>query len=92
MTVHSSSPLAPRPLPPLFGHVDANRQLFLDRLFAYLRMPSISAHGVGIGETAEFLEGLLGEMGLAVERLETPGWPVVVGRRVGPAGRPTVLL
>ena len=76
----------------LFAHVDANRAAHLERLLAYLRMPSISAHGTGIAETAAFLEGLLGGMGLAVELLETPGWPVVVGRRAGPAGAPTVLL
>lgn len=89
----SRSPsLPPRSLLPLFDHVDANREAFLERLFAYLRMPSISAYGGGIGETTAFLTGLLDGMGLAVERLETPGWPVIVGRRAGPAGTPTVLL
>jgi len=92
MTVPPSSLPLPLSSSPLFDHVERHRDAFLERLFAYLRMPSISAHGTGIAETADFLEGLLGGMGLAVERLETPGWPVIVGRRSGPAGTPTVLL
>ena len=46
----------------VFAYVDTNRQAFLDRLIAYLRQPSISAHGIGIAEVAEFL----------VEQLESP--------------------
>ena len=91
-TDSAAAPFHPFTPSPLFEHVERQRGAFLDRLFAYLRMPSISAHGTGIGETADFLEGLLNGMGLTVERLETPGWPVVVGRRAGPEGTPTVLL
>ena len=46
---------------PLFDYIDHNRQQFIDRLLDYLRMPSISAHGVGMGEVAEYLVALAGE-------------------------------
>lgn len=38
----------------VFAYVDAHQQEFLDRLIAYLRMPSISAHGLGIAEVAQY--------------------------------------
>ncbi len=37
----------------VFAYVEAHHQEFLDRLLAYVRMPSISAHGVGMAEVAE---------------------------------------
>jgi acetylornithine deacetylase/succinyl-diaminopimelate desuccinylase-like protein len=76
----------------IFAYIDANRQKFLDRLIAYLRRPSISAHGVGIAETAEFLVELLNGLGLDAQALPTAGWPMVLGRRSDSPEAPTVLL
>jgi len=76
----------------VFDHIAAHRQGFIDRLLAYVSRPSISAHGVGIGETADFLVGYLGELGFEAQLLQTAGWPFVFGRRADRPGAPTVLL
>ena len=76
----------------VFSYVDTNRQLFLDRLMAYLRQPSISAHGIGIAEVAEFLVELLGGLGFDTQTVPTAGWPMVLGRRAVWPDAPTVLI
>jgi acetylornithine deacetylase/succinyl-diaminopimelate desuccinylase-like protein len=75
----------------IFAHVDAQRQPFLDRLFAYLRMPSISAHGTGIAEVAAFLVDQLSGLGMEARTIPTAGWPMVYGRRNDAPGKPTLL-
>lgn len=79
-------------LDPVFAHIEQNRASSLERLFDYLRRPSISAHGVGIGETAEFLGDVLRAIGLEARILSTDGWPVVFAERTSVPGAPTVLL
>ncbi|MFN8485933.1 MAG: M20/M25/M40 family metallo-hydrolase [Anaerolineae bacterium] len=76
----------------VFSHVDAHQQAFIDRLIDYVRRPSISAHGLGIAEVADFLVELLRGLGLATELIPTAGWPVVVGRRTDNPGGLTVML
>ena len=51
----------------VFTHIDRNRQAFLDRLFDYLQRPSISAHGLGIGEVADYIAGVLSGIGLKTQ-------------------------
>jgi len=75
----------------VFEHIERNRDTFLERLFAYVRSPSISAHGIGIAETAEFLADLLDGIGLESEIVPTDGWPMVLGRRMEDPDAPTVL-
>lgn len=77
---------------PLFAHIDAQRDAFITRLIDYVRRPSISAHGTGIAEVSAFLVELLTGIGLETQAIPTAGWPVVVGRREGPPGAPTVML
>ncbi|MFC2095778.1 M20/M25/M40 family metallo-hydrolase [Candidatus Bipolaricaulota bacterium] len=79
-------------LGPIFDHIESHRGDFLERLFKYLEQPSISAHGVGIGETAEFLVGLLSQIGLEARTVPTAGWPMILGTRTDHANAPTVLL
>jgi acetylornithine deacetylase/succinyl-diaminopimelate desuccinylase-like protein len=79
-------------LTPIFAHIDAHRQDYLDRLFAYLRQPSISAHGLGIAETAEHIAGVMRPLGLEPRIMPTAGWPMVLGARNDRPGAPTVLL
>lgn len=76
----------------VFAYIDAQRQSFIDRLLDYVRRPSISAHGVGMAEVADFLVTQLQALGLATETIATPGWPVLVARRNDAPGKPTVLL
>ncbi|MBX3010408.1 MAG: M20/M25/M40 family metallo-hydrolase [Caldilineaceae bacterium] len=79
-------------LAPLFAHIDQARPAFIQRLLAYVRQPSISAHGVGMDVVATFLEQTLTTLGMDVQRLPTAGWPMVLGRRFDAPGKPTVLL
>ncbi|HEX3722608.1 MAG TPA: M20/M25/M40 family metallo-hydrolase [Nitrolancea sp.] len=76
----------------VFDHIDAHRQAFIDRLIDYVRRPSISAHGLGIAEVAEFIEGVLNDLDFNARVMPTAGWPMVYGERVGIADAPTVLL
>ena len=76
----------------VFAYVDSRQQQFIDRLIDYVRQPSISAHGLGIAEVADFLVSLLSGLGLETELVPTAGWPMVVARRNDAPGAPTVLL
>ncbi len=76
----------------IFAHIDAHRQEYLDRLFTYLRQPSISAHGLGIAETAEHIAGVMRPLGLEPRIIPTSGWPLVLGERNDKPGAPTVIL
>jgi acetylornithine deacetylase/succinyl-diaminopimelate desuccinylase-like protein len=77
---------------PIFDYIDHNRQQFIDRLLDYLRMPSISAHGVGMGEVAEYLVAWLGNLRLDATLMPTAGWPLVLARRFDKPSAPVVLL
>lgn len=78
-------------LEPVFAHIEAQRDTFIARLFEYLRMPSISAHGIGIGEVADFLLARLQALGMEASLMPTAGWPMVLGRHMERPGAPTVL-
>jgi acetylornithine deacetylase/succinyl-diaminopimelate desuccinylase-like protein len=74
------------------SYIDSHRQIFLDRLFEYLRLPSISAQGIGIAETADHVAGIMRAAGLSTRLIPTAGWPAVFGERLNVEGAPTVLL
>jgi acetylornithine deacetylase/succinyl-diaminopimelate desuccinylase-like protein len=76
----------------VFAYVDEHRQDFLDRLIAYLRMPSISAHGLGIAEVAAYIAEVMNRIGLAARIIPTAGWPMVLAERNDAPGAPTVIL
>ena len=76
----------------LFAYIDQQRQSYIDRLLAYVRQPSISAYGIGIAETADFLLARLQALGMDAQLMPTAGWPMVLGRRFDAPGKPTVLL
>lgn len=76
----------------VFDHIDSQRDAFIERLLAYVSRPSISAHGVGIAETADFLLDFLGGLGMEAQLLPSEGWPFVYGKRMDQPGTPTVLL
>lgn len=88
MTEQSTTP----DLSDVFTYIDAHRQEFLERLIDYVRRPSISAQGVGIGEVADYLATMMNELGLETRIVPTQGWPMVLGRRHKQADKPTVLL
>ena len=63
----------------------------LERIRDYLRMPSVSATGEGIGEVAEATGAWIEGAGGSFELVETPGHPLVLGELPGPAGAPRLL-
>ena len=63
----------------------------LERIRAYLRMPSVSATGEGIGAVAEATGAWIEGAGGSFELQATPGHPLVVGELPGPAGAPRLL-
>ena len=73
-------------------YIDEHEQSNLDRLMAYLRQPSISAHGLGIQEVADLLTNWLTKLGFTAEQKKTAGWPIVLGRRIEDPSLPTVML
>jgi len=86
-----NTPLTPN-LNDIFAYIDDHSQEYLTRLIEYLRRPSISAYGEGIGEVADYIAEVMSRMGLTVHILPTEGWPMVFGEyNVQPNG-PTVLL
>ena len=82
---------------PAADQLDPERERIVATLFAWLRIPSISAEpdrGGDVRASAEFCAGLLGDAGLEhVEVLETGGLPAVYADwcHAGP-GAPTVLV
>ncbi len=77
---------------PTFTHIDQNRDAFIQRLLDYVAQPSISAQGIGMAETADFLLGQLNALGMEAQLLPSAGWPFVFGQRLDAPGKPTVLL
>src|SRR5215211_7670418 len=80
------------PLDDVSAHLEANRAAFVDRLAAWVRVPSVSATGQGMPEAAGHARDLVAAAGLETTVEETAGWPLVLGHRPGPPGAPTVLV
>lgn len=75
---------------------DANDQRLHDDLFAFLRIPSVSArseHAKDVRAAADWLHRECARIGMRVETLETPGHPIVLAewRKAGP-GAQTILV
>ena len=80
-----------------FAYANANRARFLDDLFAYLRIPSISAqpgHQDDVIRAARWLSDHLNGIGLtsSVEPSASGGNPIVYAEWLGNPGAPTVLI
>jgi acetylornithine deacetylase/succinyl-diaminopimelate desuccinylase-like protein len=78
-------------------YLQQNRQRHLDELFAFLRIPSVSAkseHRDDTAAAADWLAGQMREAGLTtVEVVPTEGHPIVLGEwRGAPAGAPTFVV
>lgn len=76
----------------VFAYVDVHRQAFLERLIDYVRRPSISAYGEGIDVVANYIAGIMRQIGLEARVMPTAGWPMVIGESTAQPDRPTVLL
>src|SRR5256885_16763818 len=76
----------------IFAYIDEHAEMLLQRLIEYLRRPSISAYGEGIGEVADYIAGVMRQMGLAVRVMPTDGWPMAFGEYHGRPAGPAVLI
>ncbi len=80
----------------LARYLDDNDRRFHDELFAFLRIPSVSArseHREDMQRAASWLADNMRAAGVDTEILPTPGHPVVLGEwRQAPDGAPTVLV
>ena len=72
-----------------WAQVDRDFESHLDVISAYLRQPSVSGTGEGIGACADMTAGLVELAGGTAEVVETAGHPAVVGNVDGP--RPSLL-
>ncbi|HEX5171042.1 MAG TPA: dipeptidase [Cyclobacteriaceae bacterium] len=77
-------------------YINSNKQRFLQELFQWLRIPSISAdsrHKKDVRRAAEFLKDKFFEAGVdKVEICETQGHPVVFAEKIIDSALPTVLV
>ena len=74
-------------LDPILARIDADQPAALERLFALLRIPSIStdpAYAPDVRRAAEWLRDDLADIGFAAGLHDTPGHPMVVGHMDGP--------
>ncbi|WP_425038548.1 M20/M25/M40 family metallo-hydrolase [Primorskyibacter sp. S187A] len=78
----------------VLARIDADLPAATERLLDLLRIPSIStdpAFADHCQTAADWLVADLGSLGIAAEKRETPGHPMVVGHVDGPEGAPHVL-
>ena len=79
----------------VYEYIDQHRDSFLEELFEFVRIPSVSPipgyHGE-IQRCAEYAEGLLKKCGLKTAIYPTANNPVVYGETEQVEGRPTVLI
>lgn len=71
----------------ILARIDADQPAALERLFALLRIPSIStdpAHAPDVRRAADWLRDELAGIGFSAELHDTPGHPMVVGQLDGP--------
>ncbi|MBN2291438.1 MAG: peptidase M20, partial [Pirellulales bacterium] len=76
-------------------YLDSNAKRFEEELFELLRMPSVSADPERVKDirrTADWLADHLTRIGLSVELIETPGYPLVLAQTPPVDGLPTVLV
>lgn len=78
----------------VLARVEAEKQSYLEELQDYLRIPSISTdpdYTSDVWRASEFVLDKLKSAGLAAERIETAGHPLIYAEWMGAPGKPTVL-
>lgn len=79
----------------VFRRLDADRDRHLEELKDFLRIPSIStdpAHAGDLERCSAFVEEQMRRAGLAAERVDNGGPPLVYGEWQGAPDKPTVLI
>lgn len=84
------------PLEKVLNYIKSNRELFINELIDFLRIPSISTlaeNKSDINDCARFVADKLNQAGMSrVEIFQTEGHPLVYGEWLGAPGKPTVLV
>lgn len=77
-------------------YIESNQQQFLDELFEWLRIPSVSAdsrHKDDVRKAAEYLMEKLRAAGVdTAELCETPGHPIIYAEKIVSPSLPTILV
>lgn len=76
-------------------YIESNRDRFLNELYEWLRIPSVSAdsrHKADVRKAAEYVKARLLELGADVRLVETKGHPIVFGEKMVDSSKPTVLV
>ncbi len=71
----------------VFKHIDANREVYIERLRDFCRQPSISTTGEGMAQGADMVEKFVLQTGAATEQIATDGNPVILGELPGADSR-----
>lgn len=82
-------------MPPLDDYLEANQSAAEARLFELLAIPSVSAdsrHASDVSAAADWVTARLESMGLATERIETAGHPLVYAESPPVPGAPVALV
>lgn len=76
--------------------LEKNKEVFLNELLEWLRIPSVSAdpkYRDDVFAAAHYIAGKMREAGLdGVELMDTKGFPVVYGEKIIDPGKPTVMV
>lgn len=83
------------PLDSVITTLQAEQQAAVDRLIAWLRIPSVStdpARASDVRRAGEFIRDELAAAGFATEMIDTPGHPAVLAEWTEAPGAPTVLV
>jgi acetylornithine deacetylase/succinyl-diaminopimelate desuccinylase-like protein len=79
-------------LEPVFQYVDAHATEYVERLRTLCRQPSVSAHNLGLLETAALVEDMARAAGATTQRIELEGGPPIVYGVVRGSGQRTLQL
>lgn len=76
-------------------YIESNRDRFLNELYEWLKIPSVSAdsrHKADVRRAGEYVKARLEELGADVKLIETKGHPIVFGEKKVDSSKPTVLV
>ena len=73
-------------------YVDSQQGKFVEELRNLVRQPSISSQNQGVKECAELIRGMMHELGIEADVLQTAGQPVVFGHYKSGNGKKTLLI
>lgn len=79
----------------IYRYIDEQKGRFVSELFTFLKQPSISSQGIGVGECASLLSGMMKAIGIRSEILPMGGRnnpPLVFGEISSPGAGKTVLI